>query len=111
MNNLTDENAIKIIVEIMNLQGGFDASKLNLKKLNNCEWLLSNSDVKTSKGAWSADYLGQTYDIDGVDIIAVLMLDDSNYPLDLEIIKLDGSQIILNMNEVKFDFVRSDGKK
>lgn len=105
MNTLTHENFIKIITEIMSLQGGFNSSKLAIKQMNEFWWQLSNSDVINSKGAWASEYLGHALDSDGVEILAVLMIDENDFPCDFEIIKIDGEKILTNINELKFDYL------
>jgi hypothetical protein len=105
MNSLTDENVIKIISEIMSLQEtqhAFSASKLNINKQNDCWWLLSYADSVNPIGSGHADYLGTTRDADNVEIIAVLMLDRNEFPIDFEIIKLDGEEIISSLSDLKF---------
>lgn len=81
---------------------GFSTSKLGLNKKNDCWWLLSYADSVNPKGSGHADYLGTTKDADGVEVIAVLMLDRNEFPIDFEIIKLDGEEIISSLSDLKF---------
>lgn len=107
MNSLTHEEVTKIVTAIMNLQNKFDSSKMGVKKMNDCWWLLHNNTVLESTGAYSADYYGQQYDEDGVEIIAILVLDNNNYPKDFEIMRLDGGKIMSNIRSMKFNYVKS----
>lgn len=107
VNSLTHEEVTGIVTKIMNLQNEFDLSKMGVKKMNDCWWLLHDSTVLKSTGAYSADYYGQQYDEDGVEIIAILVLDNNDYPKDFEIMRLDGGKVISNLSNMKFNYIKS----
>ena len=107
---LSEENLIIIINEILKRQGSFDISNIKINKMNDHWWLLSDGLREGGKNPVSADYIGKAFDTDNVEILAVLMIDENNFPCDFEIIKIDGGAIIIDVNEFNFEYIKSNGK-
>jgi hypothetical protein len=58
------------------------------------------------RGFAASMYVGDASDNDGVPIQAVLVVDGNGLPYELEILRLDGGELQLPMDQLQFSFVR-----